>query len=189
MIVYTQRQDPGPLEEGARWLPCLQSHHVEHTAARKGPLLITHMEALNNYQHSLEPFLDEPIYSVGNKSWDRLNAKGFKNINWYETSKDIPMVAKSLAPLTWLCGDSHARDFSSYDGVDQLQTYHTELHIPNCNELAEQNPAHLYVYSRKVLSHLESIKKWRDTILHYTPSCEPDHVIWKRMESFNPSTP
>ena len=77
MIVYTQIQDPGPLEEGARWLPCLQSHHVEHTAARKGPLLITHMEALNNYQHSLEPFLDEPIYSVGNKSWDRIECQRF----------------------------------------------------------------------------------------------------------------
>ena len=99
------------------------------------------------------------------------------------------MVAKDLAPLTWLCGDSHARDFSSYEGVDKLQTYHTELHIPNCNELAEENPAHLYVYSPKVLRHLESNKKWGDTILHYTPSCEPDHVIWKRMESFNPSTP
>lgn len=187
MIVYTQITDPGSLEEGARWLPCLQSHHVEHEQAPEGPLLFTHLEALNNYQHSLEPHLTENVYTVGNRSWDRLNAKGFKHIHWYESAKDIPIVSKDLAPLTWLRGDSHARDFSNYSGVTTIQTYQTELHIPNCNELAELTPAHLYVYSAKVMTHLENIKDWSDTILHYTPSCDPKHKKWKRTEEFNPA--
>lgn len=187
MIVYTQITDPGELEEGARWLPCLQSHHVEHEPAVTGPLLFTHMEALNNYQHSLENFKSEPVHSVGSKSWERLNAKGFTKIHWYESAKDVPIVSKDLAPLTWLCGDSHARDFSTYPGVTKIQTYQTELHIPNCNVLAEMSPAHLYVYSHKVLEHLENIKDWEDTILHYTPSCDPKHKKWKRTEEFNPA--
>lgn len=187
MIVYTQITDPGKLEEGAIWLPCLQSHHVDHPSAPPGPLLFTHLEALHNYQHSLEGFKDQPVYTVGHRSWDRLHAKGFAKINWYHSAADIHIVGKDLAPLTWLCGDSHARDFSNYDGVTKIQTYQTELHIPNCNQLAELNPAHLYVYSKKVMHHLQNIRAWPETILHHTPSCEPEEKLWKRTESFNPA--
>ena len=75
MIVYTRIQDPR-CSRKKEPVVALFTITPEHTAAPKDPPYHTHMEALNNYQHSLRFILDEPSTIRGNKSWDRL--KGSK---------------------------------------------------------------------------------------------------------------
>ncbi len=82
MIVYTQMTRPTELNEDDVWLPCMKTYTVDHDPAKPQGLIITHIESVNHYQHSLEPLLDQKVLAVGAKTYDRLAELGFQNIEW-----------------------------------------------------------------------------------------------------------
>ena len=123
MIVYTQMTRPTELNEDDVWLPCMKTYTVDHDPAKPQGLIITHIESVNHYQHSLEPLLDQKVLAVGAKTYDRLAELGFQNIEWRHKADELRIMNRDLGPLTWLHGDKYARDFGKVQFVDDVQTY------------------------------------------------------------------
>lgn len=188
MRVHTQINEPENLALDSVWLPCLQTCTVDHPPAVKQTVLLTHVEAINHYQHSLNDLLEEKIHCVGARTYDHLKAKGFAHVQWYTSAEDIRVIQKNLAPLTWLRGDSINRNFGAIAGVTTIQTYSSQLHIPNCNRVVTMKPTELWVYSDRVLQHLQTLQyDWSHTVLKHTRSCTVNEAQWHHTEQFDPS--
>ena len=65
MRVFTQSNVNHTIPDGDIWLPCITTESVAHDPAVAQPLLITHIAAIQHYQHSLTELLNQP-YNV----WD-----------------------------------------------------------------------------------------------------------------------
>ena len=69
MQVYTKIVRPQELDEDDLWIPCLKTATVEHSPADAQGLIITHIEAIKHYAHSLAELLDQKVYAVGSKTY------------------------------------------------------------------------------------------------------------------------
>ena len=64
MQVYTQIVRPQELDEDDLWIPCLTTATVKHSPAEQQPLIITHIEAINHYEHSLDKLLEQKVWGT-----------------------------------------------------------------------------------------------------------------------------
>ena len=122
MQIYTQIVRPSELDEDDLWIPCLKTFPVKHSPAAEQPLIITHIEAINHYAHSINKLLEQKVYAVGAKTYDRLVEAGFagKKIYWRHRADELKFANKTTGPITWLRGDKYARDFSA---IPQVTTF------------------------------------------------------------------
>ena len=106
MVIYTQITKPEDLPEEALWLPGLQTESVKHRKAWKQPLLVTHIDSIKHYDYDITELLNEKIYCVGPKTYDRLVAMGFTKVEMHGlVAGDIKINSHPLTPCTWLHGD------------------------------------------------------------------------------------
>ena len=103
MRVYTQSNVNHTMPDRAIWLPCITTEPVEHVAAVAQPLLITHIAALQHYQHPITELLCQQILCVGRHTAERLRGWGFEKIHCYLRAEEIEI----LQPTTWLRGDHY----------------------------------------------------------------------------------
>ena len=54
MQVYTQITKPAELNGDDIWIPCMKTYTVDHDPATPQGLIITHIESVNHYKHSLK---------------------------------------------------------------------------------------------------------------------------------------
>ena len=80
MRVFTQSNVNHTIPDGDIWLPCITTESVAHDPAVAQPLLITHIAAIQHYQHSLTELLNQPIQCVGRHTAERLRDCGFRHI-------------------------------------------------------------------------------------------------------------
>ena len=186
MIVYTQMTRPTELNEDDVWLPCMKTYTVDHDPAKPQGLIITHIESVNHYQHSLEPLLDQKVLAVGAKTYDRLAELGFQHIEWRHKADELRIMNRDLGPLTWLHGDKYARDFGKVQFVDDVQTYESRPDKDAVKQLLKMDPDTIYVYSDAVLQELE-VRNWSHTKLKCTNSCNPDTTLWLDCDTFDPN--
>ena len=188
MQVYTQIHRPKELDEDDLWIPCLKTFTVAHPPAESQGLIITHIEAINHYAHSIDNLLDQKVYAVGSKTYDRLIEAGFaeKNIHWRHRADELKFASKTTGPLTWLRGDKYARDFSAIPQVTTIQTYESKPDPEAIRQILKLEPDVIHVYSDAVLKEFE-IRNWSHTKLRHTESCDPDHSLWLDSESFDPN--
>jgi hypothetical protein len=188
MQVYTQIHRPSELNEDDVWIPCLKTFTVDHPPAPAQPLIITHIESINHYQHSLDPLLAQKVYAVGAKTYDRLVAVGFeaKNIHWRHQADDLKLIREQLGPLTWLRGDKFSKDFSQVPEVTTIQTYQSQPDPNAIRQILKLEPDVIHVYSDAVLKELE-IRSWCHTQLRHVQSADPDHSLWLKCDQFDPN--
>lgn len=188
MQVYTQIVRPQELDEDDLWIPCLTTATVKHSPAEQQPLIITHIEAINHYEHSLDKLLEQKVYAVGSKTYDRLVEAGFaeNNIHWRHNANDLKLRSKNTGPLTWLHGDKYARDFGAIPEVTAIQTYESKPSDTAIKQILKLEPDVIHVYSDAVLKELE-IRNWSHTKLKHVASAEPDNSVWLDCESFDPN--
>jgi len=188
MQVYTQIVRPQELDEDDLWIPCLTTATVKHSPAEKQPLIVTHIEAINHYEHSLTKLLEQKVFAVGSKTYDRLVEAGFAtdNIHWRHRADELKLRAKNIGPMTWLHGDKYARDFGKVQFVDDVQTYESRPDKDAVKQVLKMDPDEIYVYSDAVLKELE-VRNWSHTKLKCANSCTPDKTLWLDCVTFDPN--
>jgi len=188
MQIYTQIVRPSELDEDDLWIPCLKTFPVKHSPAAEQPLIITHIEAINHYAHSINKLLEQKVYAVGAKTYDRLVEAGFaeKNIHWRHRADELKLRSKEIGPVTWLRGDKYARDFSHLPECTVIQTYESKPDPDAIRQILKLEPDVIHVYSDAVLKELE-IRNWSHTKLRHVTSADPDKSLWLDCESFDPS--
>ena len=188
MQVYTQIVRPSELDEDDLWIPCLKTFPVKHPPAEAQALIITHIEAVNHYAHSLDKLKDQKLYVVGSKTYDRLVEAGFqeKNIHWRHRADELKLRSKDVGPVTWLHGDKYARDFSALPECTAIQTYESKPDPEAIRQILKLEPDVIHVYSDVVLKELE-IRNWSHTKLRHVQSADPDKSLWLDCESFDPN--
>ena len=62
MQVYTQITKPAELNGDDVWIPCMKTYTVDHDPAKPQGLIITHIESVNHYKHSLKKLLDQKYW-------------------------------------------------------------------------------------------------------------------------------
>ena len=156
MQIYTQIVRPSELDEDDLWIPCLKTFPVKHLPAAEQPLIITHIEAINHYAHSINKLTDQKVYAVGAKTYDRLVEAGFaeKNIHWRHRADELKFANKTTGPITWLRGDKYARDFSAIPQVTTIQTYESKPDPDAIRQILKLEPDVIHVYSDAVLKAL-----------------------------------
>ena len=184
MRVFTQSNLNHTMPSDATWMPCVCTQAVAHVAAAVQPLLITHIAAVQHYQHSLMQLCLQQIVCVGRHTAEKLRQRGFKKIRCYLRAADIEIHA----PITWLCGDHHARNFAEDPQVTTIQTYRSTLHTDNIQTLLQMNPQHIHVYSAAVLAQLQT-RTWPHTQLHTVPSAPAQKNLWRSVCEFDPNLP
>jgi hypothetical protein len=192
MVIYTQITKPESLPEDAMWYPGLQTETIKHRKAWKQPLLVTHIESVKHYEYDFTDLLNEKVYCIGPKTYDRLVDMGFTKIEMHGlVASDIKINSHPLTPCTWLHGDKFAKDFGKSAGVTAIQTYKSSLHESSLqNIITMQNNYHyrnasLYVYSPQVLEALQNGCTWK---LFHTESCTPNPDKWSAIKSFYPGS-
>ncbi|SVC46839.1 uncharacterized protein METZ01_LOCUS299693, partial [marine metagenome] len=174
MKLYTQINRPQDLSSDSLWLPCLQTETVSHRKAWKQPLLVTHIEPIRHYEHDIVELLNEKVYCIGGRTYDRLCEMGFTNVEMHGmVAEDIKLRSRALTPCTWLHGDKFAKDFSKVEGVTAIQTYKSSLNETSLNKILTAEIGSLreiWVYSSRVLEALE-VKSFPQVTIHHTESC------------------
>jgi|TARA_B110000438_G_scaffold189360_1_gene180980 hypothetical protein len=189
MKIYTQINQPSSMPEGAKWLPCLKTSTVPHRKAWKQSLLITHYDPIKHYEYDIVELLDEKVYCIGGRTYDRLVDLGFTKVKMLGSYADDIKIQSTpaLTPCTWLHGDKFARDFSKYTGVTAIQTYQSSLYDASLLVIRSlRKISSLYVYSSRVLEALEINQTYPQTKLFHTESCKPNAEKWLETESFYP---
>ena len=188
MQVYTQITKPAELNGDDIWIPCMKTYTVDHDPAKPQGLIITHIESVNHYTHSLKKLLDQRIYAVGSKTYDRLVELGFdeNNIHWRHKADELKLMSKNVGPLTWLRGDKYARDFSKMPNVTTIQTYESRPDRDAVKKILKMDPKVIHVYQQSVLEELE-VRDWSHTKLRYVQSADPDKSLWLDCEQFDPN--
>lgn len=182
MRVYTQSNVNHTMPDRAIWLPCVTTEPVEHVAAVAQPLLITHIAALQHYQHPITELLTQQILCVGRHTAERLRDWGFEKIHCHLRAEEIEI----LQPTTWLRGDHYARNFAQHPEVTEIQTYQSLLNHPNIERLRAEEPHSIHVYSAQVLAELQT-RAWPHTDLYTVPSAPAAENLWRRVTEFDPS--
>ncbi len=188
MQIYTQINQPSSMPEGSKWLPCLKTSTVPHRKAWKQSLLLTHYDPMKHYEHDIVELLNERVYCIGSRTYDRLVNLGFTKVEMHGSyADDIKIQSKPLTPCTWLHGDKFSRDFSKYAGVTAIQTFKSSLNDPSLTVIRSlQKISSLYVYSSRVLEALELNETYLQTKLFHTESCKPTPEKWLETQSFYP---
>ena len=189
MKLYTQINRPQDLPSDSLWLPCLQTETVSHRKAWKQPLLVTHIEPIRHYEHDIVELLNEKVYCIGGRTYDRLCEMGFTNVEMHGmVAEDIKLRSRALTPCTWLHGDKFAKDFSKVEGVTAIQTYKSSLNETSLNKILTAEIGSLreiWVYSSRVLEALE-VKSFPQVTIHHTESCSPTPTKWAGQIPFYP---
>jgi len=192
MQIYTQINQPSSMPEGSKWLPCLKTSTVPHRKAWKQSLLLTHYDPMKHYEHDIVELLNEKVYCIGSRTYDRLVNLGFTKVEMHGSyADDIKIQSKPLTPCTWLHSDKFSRDFSKYAGVTAIQTCKSSLNETSLREILSLNESSLpkisslYVYSSRVLEALE-VTTFPHTKLFHTESCKPTSEKWLEIQSFYP---
>ena len=189
MKLYTQINKPKDLESDSLWLPCLKTETITHRKAWKQPLLLTHIEPIKHYDHNIVELLNERVYCIGGRTYDRLKEMGFVNVEMHGLyAEDIKLTSRALTPCTWLHGDKFKRDFSKAVGVTAIQTYKSSLHEASLNRILTEefvSLSEIWVYSSRVLEALET-KSFPQATIHHTESCYPNPEKWKKLTQFYP---
>ena len=192
MKLYTQITEPKDLNTDSLWLPGLQTETISHRKAWKQSLLLTHIEPIKHYEYDIVELLNEKVFCIGPKTYDRLVDMGFTQVEMHGlVAEDLKINSHPLTPCTWLHGDKFSKDFGKYAGVTAIQTYKTSLHKESIEKiLTMQNQSlykntSLYIYSPKVLEALEKGCAWN---LYHTESCKPNPARWQATKSFYPGS-
>lgn len=184
MRVFTQSNVNHTIPDGDIWLPCVTTEAVAHEAAVDQPMLITHIAAIQHYQHSLTALLSQHITCVGRHTAERLREMGFKKMRCCLSAAEVTITQ----PTTWLRGEIFHRDFSQESDVTTIQTYRSRLHQKNIQQLMQWNPQQIYVYSAQVLQQLEQ-RSWPHTQLYTVPSAPAQENLWQSVTEFDPNLP
>jgi hypothetical protein len=184
MRVYTQSNVNHTIPDQAQWLPCITTQSVAHDPAVVQPLLITHIAAIQHYQHAITALLNQPIQCVGRHTAERLRDMGFEHIRCRLRAADVRIDSAT----TWLRGEIFHRDFSKEPNVTTVQTYRSVLHQKNIQQLMQWNPEQIYVYSAQVLQQLEQ-RSWPHTDLYRVRSAHAQENLWQSVTEFNPNLP
>ena len=184
MIVYTQSNKNHSMPEGHIWLPCVTTATVPHSPVMAEALLITHIAAIQHYQHAVQDLLTTHITCVGRLTAERLREMGFKKIQCCLRAADVRITQ----PTTWLRGEIFHRDFSLEPSVHHIQTYRSVLHEDNIQQLMQWNPTQIYVYSAQVLQLLQQ-REWPHTQLFTVPSAPAQKNLWHTVTEFDPNVP
>ena len=182
MRVFTQSNVNHTIPDGDIWLPCITTESVAHDPAVAQPVLITHIAAIQHYQHSLTELLNQPIECVGRHTAERLRDCGFRHIRCRLRAADVMISGHT----TWLRGCHYARNFSLYPEVTEIQTYRSTLNLHNIEKLLRENPGSIHVYSAAVLRALET-RAWPHTELYTVPSAPAAENLWRTVHEFDPS--
>ena len=128
MKLYTQITEPKDLNTDSLWLPGLQTETISHRKAWKQSLLLTHIEPIKHYEYDIVELLNEKVFCIGPKTYDRLVDMGFTQVEMHGlVAEDLKINSHPLTPCTWLHGDKFSKDFSKYTGVTAIQTYKLSL--------------------------------------------------------------
>jgi hypothetical protein len=182
MRVYTQSNVNHTIPDKAIWLPCISTQPVAHEPAQAQPVLITHIAALQHYQHALTELLTQPILCVGRHTAERLRQCGFETILCHLRAEEIEIHQ----PTTWLRGDHYARDFAVDAHITEIQTYRSTLNHLNIKKLLSADPHSIHVYSAAVLAQLQT-RAWPHTELYTVPSAPAAKNLWRTVHQFDPS--
>jgi uroporphyrinogen-III synthase len=182
MRVYTQSNVNHTIPDKAIWLPCISTQPVAHEPAQAQPVLITHIAALQHYQHALTELLTQPILCVGRHTAERLRGCGFETILCHLRAEEIEIHQ----PTTWLRGDHYARDFAVDAQITEIQTYRSTLNHLNIKKLLSADPHSIHVYSAAVLAQLQT-RAWPHTELYTVPSAPAAKNLWRTVHQFDPS--
>ena len=189
MKLYTQINKPKDLPSDSLWLPCLKTETIPHRKAWKQPLLLTHIEPIKHYEHDIVELLNEKVYCIGGKTYDRLCEMGFTNVEMHGMSaEDIKLNSRALTPCTWLHGDKFKKDFNKVLGDTAIQTYISSLEKRSLDKILTGEIGslqELWVYSSLVLEALE-VKSFPQVTIHHTESCSPDPEKWASQIQFYP---
>lgn len=184
MIVYTQSNMNHSMPAGDIWLPCVTTEAVPHSPATDDALLITHIAAMQHYQHAVQDLLPKHITCVGRHTAERLREMGFKKMQCSLRAADV----KITQATTWLRGEIFHRDFSQEPSVNSIQTYRSCLDHEHIQQLMQWNPEQIYVYSAQVLQQLQQ-RYWPHTKLLTVPSAPADKNLWQSVTEFDPNLP
>ena len=184
MRVYTQSNVNHTIPDGDIWLPCITTEAVAHVAAVTQPLLITHIAAIQHYQHAITELLHLPIQCVGRHTAERLRHMGFSHIRCRLRAEDVQIDSAT----TWLRGNQFARNFAENNLVTQIQTYHSVLNHANIDRLLNMQPESVHVYSHAVLQALQ-VKSWPHTDLYRVRSAPAQENLWQSVTEFDPNLP
>lgn len=184
MRVFTQSNVNHTIPDGCMWMPCITTEAVAHVAAVAQPLLITHIAALQHYQHAITELLNQPIQCVGRHTAERLRHMGFSRIRCRLRAEDVLINAAT----TWLRGDHFARNFAEDHRVTEIQTYHSVLNQTNIDRLLRMQPLSVHVYSRAVLQALQ-VRSWPHTDLYRVRSAPAQENLWQSVTEFDPNLP
>ena len=191
MKLYTQITEPKDLNTDSLWLPGLQTETISHRKAWKQSLLLTHIEPIKHYEYDIVELLNEKVFCIGPKTYDRLVDMGFTQVEMHGlVAEDLKINSHPLTPCTWLHGDKFSKDFSKYTGVTAIQTYKSSLNEATLGKvLTDKLPSlsEIYVYSNRVLEALET-KDFSQVTLYHTESCKPNPDRWAETKSFYPGS-
>jgi hypothetical protein len=182
MRVYTQSNVNHTIPDQAQWLPCITTQSVAHDPAVVQPMLITHIAAIQHYQHAITALLNQPIQCVGRHTAERLRDMGFEHIRCRLRAADVRIDSAT----TWLRGEIFHRDFSKESNITTIQTYHSVLHHANIEKLLSMQPHSVHVYSAAVLQVLQT-RSWPHTTLYTVPSAPADKNLWHTVTEFDPN--
>ena len=182
--LYTQMMDPGTgPDDNTFWAPCLDVIPFHHDPVETDSILVTHINAIDACRAQLS--CSKKVYCIGPRTKDRLASRGFKNIVMLgKTASEAEIPLGEI--ITWLHGDSYARDFSVYPNIVPMQVYSLEVNINNIRRIPGICPDRIWVYSQKVVEALESEIMTRRMDLMCTDSCDPKPGAWKSVTRFYP---
>jgi hypothetical protein len=172
------------MPDGDMWMPCVTTDAVDHVAAAAQPLLITHIAALQHYQHAITELLPQPIQCVGRHTAERLRSMGFGRIQCRLRASDVQIDSAT----TWLRGDHFARNFAEDPLVTEIQTYRSVLNQANIDRLLRMQPRSVHVYSAAVLQALQ-VRSWPHTDLYRVRSAPAQENLWRSVTEFDPNLP
>jgi len=185
-VMHTQLRQPSHLPTDHVWVPALLTRVVEHEPIVPQNILLTHIKAMQHYQHDLQPLLAHRVFCVGNHTAQQLRSMGFQDVTEYASANLVTMVQDQITPCVWLRGDKSHRDFSVHEGVHSVQTYRSYLNESAIAQIFLQDPSEMYVYSNTVLTALQK-RSWPNTHLRHTAHCVPNRTLWQIVSEFDPN--
>ena len=102
MKLYTQITEPKDLNTDSLWLPGLQTETISHRKAWKQSLLLTHIEPIKHYEYDIVELLNEKVFCIGPKTYDRLVDMGFTQVEMHGlVAEDLKINSHPLTPVSY----------------------------------------------------------------------------------------
>lgn len=185
--VFTQMIDPLlGADDSSFWVPCLSGRSVHHDPVETDAILITHINAIDFYGNGEQALRNKRAYCIGPRTMRRLQERGYRNTFYLgDKATDAGVPTKEI--ITWLHGDSYARDFSSDANIVPMQVYALAVDLGAVRRIPSLSPDRIWVFSPKVLGAIESNIHTKWINLMCTDSCNPSVTSWKSIDRFYPS--